>query len=76
MKNSSVRRPSIGNTSAEGRSSADMSVGDIMRKAKKDLMLKRICYVLLGLIVLAFIVFFIVSGDAAIWVDKFFSLMD
>lgn len=76
MKNSSVRTPDIGNTSAEGRSSADLSVGDIMRKAKKELMLKRICYALLALIVLCALVYFVVTGSAALWIDKFFSLMD
>ncbi|MCQ2527541.1 MAG: hypothetical protein MJ108_00310 [Saccharofermentans sp.] len=76
MKNSSVRRPDIGNTSAEGINNADMSIGDIMRAAKKNLILTRVLYALLLLIILALFIYAIVTGFAADCLDKFFSLMD
>lgn len=76
MKNSSVRRPDIGNTSAEGINSADMSIGDIMRKAKSNLILMRVLYVLVLLIVIALVIFAVVTGFAADCLDRFFSLMD
>ena len=76
MKNSSVRRPDLGNTSVEGRNNADLSVGDIMRQAKKALILKRIIIVLLVVILIFALIYFIVTGYAANLVDRFFSLMD
>lgn len=76
MKNSSVRKPALGNTSADSRNTADMSVGDIMRQAKKDLLFKRISLAMIGVLFVALIIYIIVNGTAADLIDRFFSLMD
>ncbi|MBO4242241.1 MAG: hypothetical protein IKT14_03495 [Clostridiales bacterium] len=71
----SVRRPSLAHSSLSRTSEEKIPVGDVLRKAQRDLLLKRICYGLLIVILIALIVAGVVMGYAAQFVDWFYALL-
>ena len=71
----SVRRPSLAHSNLSGTSEEKIPVGDVLRKAQKDLLMKRICYGLLLVIVIALIAASVVMGYAAQFVDWFYALL-
>lgn len=71
-----VRRPSIAVSSVSSSIEGKESIGDALRKARKELMFKRIC-LLLGLFVFAaLIVYLCVSGYIPDLIDGFFALIE
>ena len=71
--NSNVRRPSIAvSSSIDGKE----TIGDVLRKARKELLFKRICLVLFFMVLAALIVFLFVSGVMSDLVDAFFALIE
>ena len=73
--NSNVRRPSIAVTSVSSIDGRE-TIGDVLRKARKELLYKRICLVLVLLVLAALIVFLFVSGVMSDLVDDFFALIE
>jgi len=73
--NSNIRKPAMGATSVSSSISGDMSVGDILRKAKKELILKRICLAMFLLVLIALVVYFAVAGYFEAIADFFIALV-
>jgi len=71
----SVRRPSLAHSSLSRDTEERVPLGDILRKAQRDLLLRRIAYGLLLLLVVALIVLAIVNGYAEQLIDKFYALL-
>ncbi len=74
--NSNVRRPSIGVTSVSSSIDGNETIGDVLRKARKELIFKRICVVLLLLVIAALIVYLFVSGYIGDLVDASLTLFE
>jgi len=71
--NSSVRSPKLAGSAV--RTNADLSLGDTLRKAKKDLFFARCIYGMLFVLLVTGIVLFFVFGYAEDIVDWFYSIM-
>ena len=71
--NSSVRSPKLAGSAV--RNNADLSLGDTLRKAKKDLFFARCIYGMLFVLLVTGIVLFFVFGYAEDIVDWFYSIM-
>ena len=74
--NSNVRRPSIAVTSVSSSIDGRETIGDVLRKARQELLYKRSCLVLVLLVLAALIVFLFVSGVMSDLVDDFFALIE
>ena len=74
--NSNVRRPSIAVSSVSSSIEGKESIGDALRKARKELMFKRICLALGLLVFVALIVYLCVSGYIPDLIDGFFALIE
>ena len=74
--NSNVRRPSIAVTSVSSSIDGKETIGDVLRKARKELLFKRICLGLFFLVLAALIVFLFVSGFMSDLIDAFFALIE
>lgn len=72
---SSIRKPSMSATSVSTSIGGNETVGDVLRKAKKELILSRICYGLFLLVLVALIVYLFVAGYVGMLVDEFFALL-
>lgn len=72
---SSVRKPALAHSEISGDKDNQLSIGAVMRKAKKDLFLRRVVYGILLVLLLTFIVYVITLGYAEDLIDRFFSLM-
>ena len=66
--NTSVRKPALANSGKKGE---EMSVGDVLRKAKKELLVKRIVYGLLLVLVASAVVVLISLG----YIDRFIDIL-
>ncbi len=73
--NSSVRKPALAHSDISDKASASVGIGEVMKKAQKELVFKRITYVILALLLITFIAYAVVMGYAEMLVDRFFSLM-
>lgn len=73
---SSVRKPSIGVTSVSSSIEGKETIGDALRKARKELIAKRVCLGLLLAVVLALIVYLIMIGFFSELIDASFALID
>ncbi len=73
---SSVRKPSIGVTSVSSSIEGKETIGDALRKARKELITKRVCLGLLLAVVLALIVYLIMIGFFSELIDASFALID
>ena len=71
-----VRRPSIAVSSVSSSIEGKESIGDALRKARKELMFKRICLALGLLVLAALIVYLCVSGYIPDLIDGFFALIE
>ena len=74
--NNSVRKPSMGSTSVSSSISGRESIGDILRKARKELLLKRISLALLLVVLAALVVYLFVAGYITGFIDASFALID
>ena len=74
--NSNVRKPSIAVTSVSSSIDSKESIGDILRKAKKELIIKLICLAMILTLLALLIVYLIVSGVASDVLDASFSLFE
>lgn len=74
--NSNVRRPSIAVTSVSSSIDGKETIGDALRKARKELLYKRICLALVLLVLAALIVFLFVNGVMSDLIDDFFALIE
>jgi len=74
--NSSVRRPSMGATSVSTSIDGKESIGDVLRKAKKELLFKRICLAMLLLVIAALLVYLFVAGYFSELLDASLALFD
>ncbi|MCQ2515641.1 MAG: hypothetical protein MJ094_02120 [Saccharofermentans sp.] len=72
---SSIRKPTMSATSVSSSIGGNETVGDVLRKAKKELILSRICYGLFLLVLVALIVYLFVAGYVGMLVDEFFALL-
>ena len=73
--NSNVRRPSIAVSSVSSSIEGKESVGDVLRKAKKELIFKRICIGMVLIVLATLIVYLCVSGYIPDLIDGFFALI-
>lgn len=73
--NSSVRSPKLAGSAARNGRDADMSLGDTLRKAKKDLFFTRCVYGILLVLVITAIAALFYLGYIDMLVDWFYSLM-
>ena len=74
--NSNVRKPSIAVTSVSSSIDGKQSIGDVLRKAKKELIIRRICFGLLILLFVLWVVYLFVSGTVSDLLDASFALID
>ncbi|MBR4493293.1 MAG: hypothetical protein IKP14_01160 [Clostridiales bacterium] len=74
--NSNVRRPSIAVSSVSSSIEGKESVGDVLRKAKKELIFKRICIGMVLIVLATLIVYLCVSGYIPDLIDGFFALIE
>ncbi|MBP3811362.1 MAG: hypothetical protein ILA15_11750 [Clostridiales bacterium] len=74
--NSNVRRPSIAVSSVSSSIEGKESVGDVLRKAKKELIFKRICIGMFLIVLATLIVYLCVSGYIPDLIDGFFALIE
>ncbi len=74
--NSNVRRPSIAVTSVSSSIDGKESVGDVLRKARKELIIKRICLGLLLTVLVFLVVYLFVCGFVSDLVDASFALIE
>lgn len=72
---SSVRKPALAHSEISGDKDNQLSIGAVMRKAKRELFLRRVVYGILLVLLITFIAYVIALGYAEDLVDKFFSLM-
>ena len=70
--NTSVRRPALANS---GKKDDDRSVGDVLRKAKKELLIRRIVYGVLLFLLVAAVYVLIRFGLVDRFVDIFYSML-
>lgn len=70
--NTSVRRPALANS---GKKDDDRSVGDVLRKAKKELLIRRIVYGVLLFLLVAAVYVLIRLGLVDRFVDIFYSML-
>ena len=76
MKNKiNIRRPSLAKGTTGNKHGEALPVGDVLRKAKKDLLLSRCLYGVIAALVIAIIVFAVINGYLDSLVDSFFSLI-
>ena len=73
--NSSVRSPKLAGSAVRSGKDADMSLGDTLRKAKKDLFFRRCVYGILFVLVITAIAALFYLGYVDMLVDWFYSLM-
>lgn len=74
--NSSVRKPSIAVTSVSSSIDGKQSIGDVLRKAKKDLIIKRICVGMILVLIVLLVVYLVVSGAVSDVLDASFTLFE
>lgn len=74
--NSNVRRPSIAVTSVSSSIDGKESIGDALRKARKELIVKRVCLALFLVVVVVWVVYLFVSGFFSELIDASFALID
>ena len=74
--NSNVRRPSIAVSSVSSSIEGKESVGDVLRKAKKELIFKRICIGMVLIVLATLIVYLCVSGYIPDLIDGFFARIE
>lgn len=74
--NGNVRRPSMAATSVSSSISGRESVGDVLRKAKKELIIKRICLALFLIVLAALIVYLFVAGYVNDLIDSSLALIE
>ena len=74
--NSNVRRPSIAVTSVSSSIDGRESIGDVLRKARKELIIKRICLGFLLVLFVLLIVYLFVSGVMSDLLDASFALIE
>ena len=74
--NSNIRRPSIAVSSVSSSIEGKESVGDVLRKAKKELIFKRICIGMVLIVLATLIVYLCVSGYIPDLIDGFFALIE
>lgn len=74
--NSNVRKPSIAVTSISRSIDGKESVGDILRKAKKDLIFRRIVLAMLLVILVVWIIYLFVGGFISDLFDASLSLIE
>ena len=74
--NSNVRRPSIAVSSVSSSIEGKESVGDVLRKAKKELIFKRICIGMVLIVLATLIVYLCVSGYIPDLIDGFCALIE
>lgn len=74
--NSNVRRPSIAVSSVSSSIEGKESVGDVLRKARKELIFKRICIGMVLIVLVTLIVYLCVSGYIPDLIDAFFALIE
>lgn len=72
----SIRRPSIAVTSVSSSIEGKESIGDALRKAKKELLFKRICIAMVLVVLAALVVYLCVSGYIPDLIDGFFALIE
>ena len=73
--NSSVRKPALAHSDIGNKASSARGIGEVMKKAQRELFFKRITYAILAVLLLTFIVYAVVGGYAEVLIDRFFSLM-
>ncbi|MCR5592987.1 MAG: hypothetical protein K6F79_04485 [Saccharofermentans sp.] len=74
--NGNIRRPSVAATSVSSSISGRESVGDVLRKAKKELIFKRICLALFLIVLAALIVYLFVAGYINNLIDDSLALIE
>ena len=72
---SSVRRPSLVNSN-KGGASKETSVGDVLRKAKRDLFFSRCLFGILLVVIITLIAILIYSGYLGLLVDRILAFME
>ena len=72
----SIRRPSIAVTSVSSSIEGKESIGDALRKAKKELLFKRICIAMVLVVLAALVVYLCVSGYLPDLIAGFFALIE
>lgn len=76
MRNGSfVRRPALANSSSVLGRGENTSIGDVMRKAKKDLFFRRCLLGIFLVLLVSALIYAAIVGYAEILVDKFFALV-
>ena len=73
--NTSVRSPKLAGSTGRNSHDSDMSLGDTLRKAKKDLFFARCIYGILIVLLITSIVVLFAFGYIDKLVDWFYSLM-
>ncbi|MCR5059518.1 MAG: hypothetical protein K6A80_00645 [Saccharofermentans sp.] len=71
----SVRSPKLASSGFNAGQTSDLSLGDVLRKAKKDLFFTRCVYAILVVMIITAIAAAVYFGYADMLVDWFFSLM-
>ena len=61
---------------ASGMDHKDMSIGDVLRKARRELVTKRIQIAIAVILLITLIVFLAVSGYFEAWIDSLIGLVE
>lgn len=72
---SHVRKPALAHSNISRKNRNDIPVGDVMRKAKRDLFFRRCIYGMLAVTLITVIIAAFVLGYAETYIDKFFSMI-
>lgn len=75
MRTNSVRSPKLASSGFNAGQTTDLSLGDTLRKAKKDLFFTRCVYAILVVLIIMAVLAAIYLGYADMLVDWFFSLL-
>lgn len=73
--NSSVRKPALAHSDIGNKASAAKGIGEVMKKAQRELFFKRVTYAILAVLLVTFIAYAVAMGYAEVIIDRFFSLM-
>lgn len=73
--NTSVRKPSLAYSNTSRNNKNDLSVGDTLRKARRNLLIRRFLFGMLAVILVTAIVAVVVLGYADGFIDSFYAMM-
>ena len=70
-----VRKPALAHSNISRNNRDDVPVGEVMRKAKRDLFFRRCIWGILLVLLVTLIIASFVLGYAEVYIDRFFAMI-